>query len=517
MPFFKVIHGIHNSHNMPSGHFTVPEEDGEVSVFSVTFPTYMTNCAVCHDDSTKLGIVNAMAVSTENCFSCHESMESWDFTVGGATFHEGFTAETDCQECHAPGNSLGVPASVAEFHNGLVTERGGVIWDGVDTSVVEGARVKTALTGVAYEGTNMKISWEATFDGAPVDPCNATPAPGAPAFHAIAAGNNMSILRNYAQGDDFILGLSTSAAGQPTSVNLSTTNTACAANVATTTIPVETPPVGATRGIIALQGKPWVPAVDPADADHVMQVRSFTPTREYVVGTGVEPTEQRRPIADSADCDNCHVGSLYQHGGNRVDNVGMCILCHNSASTDQNNRVLMGVDATEAYDGQVGQTFEFKTMIHRIHAAGHEDKFPFVIYRTRGIYAWGPDESAIPNWPGSSDVAIPVFGADPASQYANQTHTFHSPTYPRPLNDCAACHKEDEVQFMPDQAKAMAKTVDAGSTTWTNQVDDVLEGATTAACTACHQDSATKGHANQNGWVPQVFPNGRQTLIDSAQ
>ena len=85
------------------------------------------------------------------------------------------------------------------------------------------------------------------------------------------------------------------------------------------------------------------------------------------------------------------------------------------------------------------------------------------------------------------------------------------------MNDCAACHKEGEVQFMPDPTKAMAKTVDAGSTTWTNQVDDVLEGATTAACTACHQDSATKGHAYQNGWVPQAFPNGRQTIIDSAQ
>ena len=48
----------------------------------------------------------------------------------------------------------------------------------------------------------------------------------------------------------------------------------------------------------------------------------------------------------------------------------MCIICHNSASSEQNVRVAMGVDASEAYDGQVGQTYEFKTMLHAIHSAG---------------------------------------------------------------------------------------------------------------------------------------------------
>ncbi len=48
----------------------------------------------------------------------------------------------------------------------------------------------------------------------------------------------------------------------------------------------------------------------------------------------------------------------------------MCIICHNSASSDQNNRFTMGVTAAEAYDGKVGQTYEFKTMLHSIHSAG---------------------------------------------------------------------------------------------------------------------------------------------------
>jgi hypothetical protein len=78
----------------------------------------------------------------------------------------------------------------------------------------------------------------------------------------------------------------------------------------------------------------------------------------------------RRPIVDTGECLKCHVGSLYQHGGNRVDNVKMCIICHNSASSEQNVRVGMGVDASESYDGLVGQTYELKTMLHAIHSAG---------------------------------------------------------------------------------------------------------------------------------------------------
>ena len=101
-----------------------------------------------------------------------------------------------------------------------------------------------------------------------------------------------------------------------------------------------------------------------------MFVRVPTPTYEFIVGTGAKATTPRREIADTGQCLKCHVGSLYQHGNTRVDNVTMCIICHNSASSDQNNRVLMGVDKSEAYDGKVGQTYELKTMLHAIHSAG---------------------------------------------------------------------------------------------------------------------------------------------------
>jgi hypothetical protein len=308
--------------------------------------------------------------------------------------------------------------------------------------------------------------------------------------------------------------------------------------------------------VVALQGKWQIPVPAGMSKEHwsepLMFVRVPTPVREFVVGTGALPTQTRRQIADTTDCLKCHVGSLYQHGNTRVDNVTMCVICHNSASSDQNNRVTMGVDKTEAYDGRVGQTYEFKTLLHGVHTAGEQSK-SLLIYRTRGIYSWSPEGVTPPNWttatpcavaspippattPAASVVLNPttppagttfttigniVNGANKNADgsyptVACQTHNLYHPTYPRLFNDCAACHTAT-FSTMVDQTKGVATTIDAGVLPWTNQLDDTLQGANAAACTSCHQDAATIGHAEQNGWTPTKFPNGRQTIIDAAK
>ncbi|MCM2311814.1 MAG: cytochrome c3 family protein, partial [Steroidobacteraceae bacterium] len=529
-----MIHGIHNSHQMPSGSY----EFAPGNEFEVSYPTYMTNCSVCHDDSTKLAAANAMPVTGKNCFSCHESMESWDFTASGTTFHEAYTEATNCTTCHAP-NGI-APATVAAFHNGLETERVGIIYGGQDLSVSEGKKFTWQITNIVDDKTNLKISWSATYNGNAINPCNTTATATAPVVFPFgpntANEGTLSMLRSYVQGDDYVLGKSTTAPGQALAVNLSTTNTVCAGNVATTTIPVDTGVAAGTRGVVALQGKWQVPVPAGMSTEHwpypLMFVRVPTPTEEWIVGSsGIVPkASQRRVIADTADCLKCHVGSLYQHGNTRVDNVQMCVICHNSASSEQNVRVGMGVDKTEAYDGRVGQTYELKTLLHAVHTAGEQDK-SIVIYRTRGIYAWAPEGTAPANWPtgaptcrSSVDGTAPtdpisghiVFGSDPAATTKCQTHNLYHPTYPRLFNDCAACHTPT-FSTTVDQTKGVATTLDAGAAPWNNQLDDVLQGANTAACTSCHQDSASVGHANQNSWTPTKFPNGRQTIIDAAK
>jgi OmcA/MtrC family decaheme c-type cytochrome len=563
-----MIHGIHNSHNMPDGEYVFRKDNpatttDEKIAFEVTYPTYMTNCSVCHDSTTTLAAANTMTVTGENCLSCHGSMESWDFEEAGLSFHDAYTEATDCTVCHNSSATAVAPANVRAFHDGLETERIGIIYGGQDLSVSEGKKFTWQITNIVDDKTNLKISWTATYNGNSINPCNTTPSATAPVVFPFGPNTGgegtLSMLRSYVQGDDYVLGKA-SGPGQASATNLSTTNTVCAGNVATTTILVDSGVAAGTRGVVALQGKWQIPVPAGMSKEHwsepLMFVRVPTPTEEWIVGSSgiVAKASQRRQIADTADCLKCHVGSLYQHGNTRVDNVQMCVICHNSASSDQNNRVTMGVDKTEAYDGRVGQTYEFKTMLHALHTAAEQTK-TLAIYRTRGIYAWAPEGVTPPNWttaaackvvspiaPATTPAAfvdVAPFEAVPAGMQvtttgnivngasknadgttyptvACQVHNLYHPTYPRLFNDCAACHTAT-FSTMVDQTKGVATTIDAGVAPFNNQLDDSLQGANAAACTSCHQDAASVGHAEQNGWTPTKFPNGRQTIIDAAK
>ncbi len=546
--YMTLAHGIHNSEGMPEGYWIWenPTNATRNVKFEVAYPTYMTNCSVCHDTPAALAEANAMTVTGENCLSCHGDMSSWeeDFAASGATFHEAYDENTDCQLCHNAAPDAAAPGlvHVTDFHNGLETANVGIIEDGEDTSITLGKEFTWQITSVtdSAAAANRVITWTVMRNGLSIDPCNGNIDTG-PVFFNFPAGvvldGALGMLTTYMQGNDYILGQATNEPGQPVNVNLTTANTTCTGNVATTTIARGTVPAGATVGIVALQGKPALKLpsnVDTAVYPYTyMYVRVPTPTYQFVVGTGALSSDVRRSIVDDAKCLSCHVGSLYQHGNTRVDNTLMCTVCHNSASSEQSVRVGMGVTASEAYDGLVGQTFELKTMLHRIHTAGEPagNPFgaaqpPFVIYRNRGIYAFALDTASIPNWDatlaqtpcGTGEGGVPkylVYGADPANPNSCQPFNFMTPTYPRLSTDCYACHTDGSVDNAPLQSEAVATTLDAGITPWTNQIDDSLQGASAAACTSCHTSTAAKGHAYQNGWVPQVFPEGRQTILDT--
>ena len=109
----------------------------------------------------------------------------------------------------------------------------------------------------------LEISWRAEYpDGTAVEPCNSTASATAPVFFNLtsfpANEGGLSIIRSYAMGDDYVVGTSTSAPGQPGSVPVNATNTTCAGNVATTLINRDAKDDG-TRAILALQGKPLLP------------------------------------------------------------------------------------------------------------------------------------------------------------------------------------------------------------------------------------------------------------------
>jgi hypothetical protein len=254
----------------------------------------------------------------------------------------------------------------------------------------------------------------------------------------------------------------------------------------------------------------------------------------------------------------CHKGTLYQHGGNRVDSVDLCVTCHNPAANETNVRVGFGVTAAEAYDGKPGEAYDMRNMIHGIHSAGESGQ-PIIIYRTRGIYFFGSQTAvdaaiATRHWPTTGGVTCknaeglnvtyyPVFGSvagatdlvptvntdgtcntttGPVSTVGVwQVHNVVLVHYPQALNNCGACHADGWVPAAVDGSKGVALTVDAGAAPWGNQLDDLLMGPTAASCMSCHQSGDTttqfylRTHAYDGGWVPKTFVNGRQTLLDA--
>jgi OmcA/MtrC family decaheme c-type cytochrome len=559
------VHGIHNSHNMPAGSitqtldpdgssgplpagpYTVAKPEGVYarngslklldtdndkigdtavisSPFSIGFPSYMNNCSTCHDTQENLDAVLAKPVSFQTCFSCHDNWGGFS-NLPPSPIHTAFNASTNCGTCH--GGGVASTSTVGDFHGKrqVYTARNGLLYDGKDQSIEQGKRIAMKIDSITRDDTDplakkLVVTWSATLDGNPVDPCNANVAT-APVFIGAAAvaatgqsASNMSLLQAYAQGDDWVsAGVGTSP-GQPISENLTTTNTVCASNVATSTIAAAT--TTATKGVLGLQGKPQV-TFTSGTYTRVIQVRSPSPTREFVTATGAEPTGTRRPIVDSQKCLGCHQGSLYQHGGNRIDNVDLCVMCHNPASNEKNNRVAIGVDVSEAYDGKAGQTYDLRYMLHAIHSAG-ETNAPLVYYRGMGIYAFGSEASiaALPNWPGAGSQT--VYGSSPATTRTHNEIVVH---YPRALNDCGACHTSDAgTVTLPSTTTAVAVTTyDAGATPWGTQTDDVLMSPATASCMSCHQSGdvamqgALRAHAYQNSWTPAVFTNGRADIL----
>lgn len=581
------VHGIHNSHNMPAGSYTanldpdgaagplpaapftvakpagVYARNGSIrmvpgsttvaelsSPFSVGFPGYMHNCSVCHNATTgsrQLADIVARPPSWQLCISCHDNMGGFGMDAATLGFHANQGPTTDCAFCH--NGTISQKTKLSDFHDGLVTERAGVIWAGDDQSVEVGKTIRMAIGSVTPAAGNLVITWtaEQSTGGvfAPVDPCNTDYAAGAPVFFGSvanaatgAAASNLSILRAYAQGNDWVNAGIGSSPGQPGSAPAVTaTNTTCAANVATTTVPAET--TTATLAILSIQGKPQVRFAPAAGTNHeVIQVRSQSPVFEFVPATGAAPAVARRNIVDIAKCNSCHEGSMYQHGGNRVDSIDLCEMCHNPAANEQNNRVNMGLTEQETYDNLAGQTYDLRVMVHRIHSAGERDK-PLVYYRTNGVYFFGSDAALarVANWPGTGCQIVAGSGAPSAATGANcmlagdtvlrtdvvtKNHNHVTIHYPRSLADCGACHVSGSVSHVPDPTQAVAVTIEAGAAPFNNLLDDVLQGPTAASCLSCHGsgDPFTQWgldvHGSSMGWAPSVFENGRQTLLDAA-
>jgi OmcA/MtrC family decaheme c-type cytochrome len=490
----------------------------------------MKNCKVCHTTSAQLTAATSAPVSYYLCMTCHQK---WDGFVDHAgaklfaadDFHRNFVMGTNCMTCHV---ELLDKDSAGDFHNDFQSTNSHYdsFYQGTDISFDNPGNVGFAITGVSKSGDNVTFTWTASKGGSPVDPCNTDTS--APTFQGLAA------YLAYGVGDDWVNDNVITATptnpinspGQPKGArNLFTSlATTCSSNVATTTgLQVSANTGYASKAVLALGGKALdniAVTLGGVDTTKQFYVRVPSPTYAFSMADGAAAAA-RRNVVNTTKCLSCHRGTMYQHGGDRIDNAQMCVICHNPSSADKNNRLtkyqIVNADGTvnrdATYDGKSNETYDLRTLLHAIHGAEKRAN-PYVIYRSRGIYAFATGDALKPTgWPAAGDNTI--YGSTNGSKIGHNWTVVH---YPQPANNCLACHDAPPdaptiTYEAPNQTKAAAVTVEPG-TDWVSQADDVSIGPTAAACTACHASSVTRAHAKNEGYMANV---DKDYMVDMSQ
>jgi OmcA/MtrC family decaheme c-type cytochrome len=170
-------------------------------------------------------------------------------------------------------------------------------------------------------------------------------------------------------------------------------------------------------------------------------VAAFNPVG-YVALDGGEPTP-RRQVVDVAFCNGCH-NDLSLHGGNRT-NPEHCVMCHNTTASDIAQRPEEELPPTSIH---------FKVLIHRLHSGEElQDSQPYIVYG-----------------------------------FNNSVHDFSDITFPGNRAACETCHVEGS--YMLPLPGGVQPTI-------ITQGDEVVSSTLpiVAACTACHDTQAAKGHA----------------------
>jgi OmcA/MtrC family decaheme c-type cytochrome len=157
-----------------------------------------------------------------------------------------------------------------------------------------------------------------------------------------------------------------------------------------------------------------------------------------VDGSAVTP---RRTVVAMANCNQCHT-ALAVHGGMR-NQVTYCVLCHDPNTTDSSVRPASAGAA---------QGIDFPVLIHKIHTGTN-------LTQNFTVYGFG-----------------------------NSANNFNGVRFPGNLADCSACHVNGS-QELP---------IGATLNVVNPQGPISPAGPITAACTGCHDATATASHALAN-------------------
>jgi OmcA/MtrC family decaheme c-type cytochrome len=221
------------------------------------------------------------------------------------------------------------------------------------------------------------------------------------------------------------------------------------------------PAQASQTGVAMIEGHPaWAhPQVDGTTIWERVPVQSAF---EFFSITDPQPVP-RRAVVDIARCQSCHDGEIHKglsiprlslHGGNRTEELNVCVSCHNPNQTDIGYRT-SGDEVP----------MDFKYLIHAIHGAKHRES-PLVVVGFRGALT-----------------------------------DFSNVRPPADVRNCYICHidRGGKGSFeLPVDRSVLGTTLHSGSVPGhyvdTNPANDLKMTPTVGACSACHDDNETLAH-----------------------
>ena len=568
---FKVmIHKIHDADALPSvaagGDYGIYGYSGLTSFKEIAFPQDIRNCTKCHDGTVGAPNATAQGDNWKNmpnkaaCSSCHDDVyfgtlpdptkayQTVSHITQAANFTPSVTVGPDptddmCVQCHGVGQVADVsvlhtiPSKVARSNFKFNIKK----ICGVD--VAANGTANTAAVAACQPGGFPTVTFSVTDpNGGTHGYANSTyniftdpefaDATSTPSVPVAASGVSLTVDIAWNTLDYTNTGGSQARPGRANQFSVfgSTVTTppygqamlgintfpytqlpATDNGDGTFTLTAATPiPASATgSGAIALEGRAYNSIADPAKSGSSAHRTPIKAEVAYFGITDTTPKARRVAVDAVTKCDNCH-DQLSLHGGNRNDNVQLCVLCHNPGNTDAQasarpkdpTSVDLPIITAASLDGKKEESIDLKRMIHGIHAGAKKSLDGTTTlegFREKGLWIAGGD--------------------------------FSGTRFPGILNDCSTCHVGTSYQLTgtwetPLQNGIHGSTTDAtpgmvaGVSTQAqvdaalnDPTDDLKITPTAAVCSSCHDSTLAQTHMVTIGGA--VF-NGTATAITSS-
>ncbi len=491
----NLVHGIHNGKNI-----------GELGNFTeVVFPQAINNCTTCHAgpaaaDNTYSNWRNKP--TAQSCGSCHTSV---NFVTGTGHLGGAQPNNSQCATCH---NSSAIPIYHASREgapptpNNLVRPNStlAVFEYGIDSVTVDNTNAATVKFWIKKDGAYVNFLPSAGDNVAKV-PAGFS---GSPSF-LVAHGGTASNTKDYSNFDEIPTGGfgASFATAQPKSVTIvglpvtTTDNQVFTAKLTG----ANTFPAGAKMRAVALQGyftqinggtvTGVVPVVQLDNVGRhtpaVMKAVTGDTGRRVIVKSGYDNVAG---VMTPVGCLECH--EVFEgHGGNRVNNVQVCVMCHNPNMTTSGrtipDNVTKNTELVAKYPGssltypEVAQNMA--EMIHGIHAKEMRvNSYDIIRNRQETANVYG----------------VVIFGTEITP-------------YPGDLSDCRKCHLAGTYgPNLPDGVSFTTEKVTTGNASETldniiaarksfPNATDLVDSPVVGKCGYCHDAPATVGHFISNG------------------